>query len=78
MPMQETQHLHETILRSSSTLDRQTISSLEEINCNAAAPSEPPLREMLQKLHVLKMIAEQTNTELHLLERMIHRVLEVE
>jgi hypothetical protein len=40
-------------------------------------PAGPPLQELLQKLHFLEQIVEQTNTELHLLERMIHRVMEV-
>ena len=76
-PVQETQHLHETILRSSSSPDRHASDNSEKLHGSAKTQSGPPLKEMLQKLHFLEMIVEQTNTELHLLERMIHRVLEV-
>jgi hypothetical protein len=43
---------------------------------NANAQSNPPLQEMLQKLHFLETIVEQTNAELHILENMLHRVLD--
>jgi DNA-binding SARP family transcriptional activator len=76
-PVQETQHLHETILRSSSSPDRHAFDNSENLKSSANMQSSRPLSEMLQKLHFLEMIVEQTNTELHLLERMIHRVLEV-
>ena len=75
-PIQETQHLHETILRSSSSPDRRAFDDSENLKSTATTQSGPPLREMLQKLHFLEMIVEQTNTELHLLERMIHQVLQ--
>jgi DNA-binding SARP family transcriptional activator len=75
-PGQETQHLYETILRSSSSPDRRTVNDPQYLN-NTNIPAGLPLKEMLQKLHFLEMIVEQTNTELHLLERMIHQVLEV-
>lgn len=76
-PMPETQHLHETILRSSSSPDKPSLNNVENLKDSTKVPSAPPLREMLQKLHFLEMIVEQTNAELHLLEGMIHRVLEV-
>ena len=76
-PVQETQHLYETILRSSSTPDRRAFDNSKNSNRSSDIQSVSPLKEMLQKLHFLEMIVEQTNTELHLLERMIQRVLEV-
>jgi DNA-binding SARP family transcriptional activator len=76
-PGQETQHLYETILRSSSTPGKRSGDHPSSPNDPTNAPDGLPLKEMLQKLHFLEMIVEQTNTELHLLERMIHQVLEV-
>lgn len=75
-PGQETQHLYETILRSSASPETRAIDSLQPSHSNPNLPGGLPLKEMLQKLHFLEMIVEQTNTELHLLERMIHQVLE--
>ena len=71
-PAQETQHLYETIRRSASAPDRR-----ERLHSDTNVQAGPPLQELLQKLHFLEQIVEQTNTELHLLERMIHRVMEV-
>lgn len=70
-PVQETQHLYETILRSTALPDRRALdaSEISEVNPNQM------VTEMLQKLHFLKMIVEQTNTELRLLEGMIHKGL---
>ena len=77
-PVQETQNLYETILRSSSeAIPRQEARNSVVPSSSPVNQSDSPLNEMLQKLHFLEMIVEQTNTELHLLERMIHRVLEV-
>jgi DNA-binding SARP family transcriptional activator len=76
-PGQETQHLFETILSSSSSSARHGDNDTQFINNNTNIMLSPHLKEMLQKLHFLEMIVEQTNTELHLLERMIHQVLEV-
>ena len=76
-PVQETQHLYETILRSSFSPDREPFDKVEHLKGPTNPQSNPPLKEMLQKLHFLEMMVEQTNTELHLLEQMIHRVLEV-
>jgi DNA-binding SARP family transcriptional activator len=76
-PGQETQHLYETILRSSSSPDIRAVKDPQLLNSNTNIPVGLPLKEMLQKLHFLEMIVEQTNTELHLLERMIHQVLEI-
>ncbi|HEY3475497.1 MAG TPA: BTAD domain-containing putative transcriptional regulator [Anaerolineales bacterium] len=75
-PGPETQHLYETILRGSPSPARRANKLMEDVNSRADLSSDPPLKEMLQKLHFLEQIVEQTNTELHLLERMIHRVLE--
>jgi DNA-binding SARP family transcriptional activator len=76
-PGQETQNLYETILRSSSSPDRRAMETAAFSKDHPMLPAGLPLKEMLQKLHFLEMIVEQTNTELHLLERMIHQVLEV-
>jgi DNA-binding SARP family transcriptional activator len=75
-PMQETRHLYETILRSSTPPAQPGFVDSANHNGSSQMKSSPPLREMLQKLHFLEMIVEQTNTELHLLERMIQQVLE--
>jgi DNA-binding SARP family transcriptional activator len=75
-PTQETQHLYETILRSSSSAGRRTFEKAEPARDGSHPQSTPPLKEMLQKLHFLEMMVEQTNTELHLLEQMIQRVME--
>jgi len=72
-PVQETQHLYETILRSSFLPAKQAPDHLQnsEVNTNQT------ITEMLQKLHFLKMIVEQTNTELRLLEGMIQKGLTI-
>lgn len=74
-PMQETYHLYETILRSSAHPDKHVSNSFKKTNGSATSLSEPPLKEMLQKLSFLKMIVEQTNAELQLLEVMIQKGL---
>jgi DNA-binding SARP family transcriptional activator len=63
-PMHETQLLYENILQHGYS---------ENIEVNTDRLSNSPLREMLQKLHFLEMIVEHANTELHLLEGMIHQ-----
>lgn len=73
-PVQETQHLYEMILRRTSSPDEHQLRKRDTQNVNA--PSNPPLQEMLQKLHFLETIVEQTNAELHLLEQMLHQVLD--
>lgn len=75
-PVQETQHLYETIRRSSSAPNSGPAHDSGNLGSNTDRLASPPLKEMLQKLHFLEMIVEQTNTELHLLEQMIHQVLE--
>lgn len=75
-PVQETQHLYETILRNSSPAGRAALDKAEPLKGHPETQSNPPLKEMLQKLHFLEMMVEQTNTELHLLEQMIHRVIQ--
>jgi DNA-binding SARP family transcriptional activator len=74
-PVQETQHLYETIKRSPAAPERRTQNNQENINGHASLPTNPSLNEMVQKLHFLEMIVEQTNTELHILERMMQQVL---
>jgi DNA-binding SARP family transcriptional activator len=74
-PAQETQHLYETIKRSSAAPNWHRLDNLEQLNGNTDLSGNPPLSEMLQKLHFLEMIVEQTNTELHLLERMMQQAL---
>lgn len=73
-PMQETSHLHQTILRSSPPIHMEAGKSLE-LNSSSNSHSGSLLEEMLQKLLVLQMIVDQTNTELHLLEGMIQQVM---
>jgi DNA-binding SARP family transcriptional activator len=73
-PMQETQHLYESIRRSSSILHGKEVEAIQQLTHEA---TNPTLKEMIHKLHFLEMIIEQTNTELHVLEKMIQRVLEV-
>jgi DNA-binding SARP family transcriptional activator len=73
-PMGETQQLYESIRRSLSLPDGAASKKIEASNSTATHPS---LRVLLHKLHFLEMIAEQTNTELHLLEQMIQQVLEI-
>jgi DNA-binding SARP family transcriptional activator len=73
-PVQETQHLYEMILRRTSSPDEHQLRQHDTQNANAQ--SNPPLQEMLQKLHFLETIVEQTNAELHILENMLHRVLD--
>jgi DNA-binding SARP family transcriptional activator len=75
-PVQETQHLYEMILRRTSSLDEHQLQGAGSQNVRVSAPSNPPLQEMLQKLHFLETIVEQTNAELHLLEQMLHQVLD--
>jgi DNA-binding SARP family transcriptional activator len=74
-PMQETRHLHETILRSSSPVHAEA-NRPPAFNNISNSHSGSLLQEMLQKLHMLEMIVDQTNTELHLLEGMIQRVIQ--
>jgi DNA-binding SARP family transcriptional activator len=73
-PMLETQHLHESILRSSSPANEPPRKSVQLPNREATSPT---LKEMIHKLHFLEMIIEQTNTELHVLEQMIQQLWEV-
>jgi len=73
-PMGETKQLYESIRRSLSLPDGEASKMIEASNSSATHPS---LRELLHKLHFLEMIAEQTNTELHLLEQMIQQALEI-
>lgn len=68
-PTHETQLLYENILRHGYS---------ENIKVNTDRLSNTPLREMLQKLHFLEMIVEHANTELHLLEGMIHQFLQTD
>ena len=74
-PMQETRSLYETILRSPASPHNLSLHHAGDSGSSAGLQAGPPLKEMLQKLHYLKMIVEQTNTELQLLEGMIHRGL---
>lgn len=74
-PMQETRSLYETILRSPASPHNFPLNPAGNPGSSAGVQAGPPLKEMLQKLHYLKMIVEQTNTELQLLEGMIHRGL---
>jgi DNA-binding SARP family transcriptional activator len=74
-PAQETQHLYETILHSSSASAKSKLEDsvlLSSVNL----PLDQPLREMMQKLHVLETIVEQTNAELQRLEGMIRQALD--
>lgn len=72
-PMGKTQQLFESIRRSVSLPDGAASKMMEASQLKATGPS---LRELLHKLHFLEMIAEQTKTELHVLEHMIQQVLE--
>jgi DNA-binding SARP family transcriptional activator len=74
-PVQETQHLYDTILRSTSLPDGRNRENPDALNDNSILTPSQSIAEVLQKLHFLKMIVEQTNTELHLLEGMIHKGL---
>ncbi len=74
-PTQETQHLYETILHTPSSDDQHPFDYSKNL-LKTERLSNTPLREMLQKLHFLEMIVEQTNTELHLLEGLIRQLLE--
>jgi DNA-binding SARP family transcriptional activator len=76
-PMQETKDLYDTIVRGSFSPDKIAFDDPQFLNKQTTQLSGIHLQEMLQKLHFLEMIVEQTNTELHLLERMLHSVLEV-
>lgn len=71
-PMHETHHLYETILHSSAVPVGHTLNIQESSNGKTTSPT---LKDMLQKLHFLEMIVEQTNTELHVLDQMIQQVL---
>jgi DNA-binding SARP family transcriptional activator len=73
-PMQETRHLYETILHNSPS-NISAFDDPENPQANPTMLSGFPVRELLQKLHFLEMIVEQTHTELHLLEGMIHKGL---
>jgi DNA-binding SARP family transcriptional activator len=73
-PMQETQHLYESIRRSLSIPNGQEVKANQQPTHEATSPT---LKEMIYKLHFLEMIIEQTNTELHVLEKMIQQVWEV-
>jgi DNA-binding SARP family transcriptional activator len=77
-PAQETQHLYETILHSSSVSAKGNLEDSASLRSSTNIQSNQPLREMMQKLHFLEMIVEQTNAELHRLEGMIRQVLDVE
>jgi DNA-binding SARP family transcriptional activator len=75
-PSQETQHLYETILQSSSPSAPARLEDFEISRGSAHLQAHQPLGEMMQKLHVLEMIVEQTNAELHRLEGMIRQALD--
>lgn len=75
-PTQETHQLYETILHSSSAPAKLKLDDLVHARNNTNIPSNPPLSEMMQKLHFLEKMIEQTNAELHLLEGMIRQALE--
>jgi DNA-binding SARP family transcriptional activator len=72
-PMQETQHLYESIRRSSSQPKEP---AGEVIQWPTRETTSPTVKEMIHKLHFLEMIIEQTHTELHVLEKMIQQVLQ--
>lgn len=74
-PTHETQHLYETILHTPPSADQHPFGYSKDL-VKTERLSNTSLREMLQKLHFLEMIVEQTNAELHLLEGMIHQLLE--
>jgi DNA-binding SARP family transcriptional activator len=75
-PVQETRHLYETIMRS-APFPGQKRAETEVPSGESTPPHDsPPLHEMLQKLHFLESIVEQTHTELNLLEKLIHRVMQ--
>jgi DNA-binding SARP family transcriptional activator len=75
-PAQETQQLYETILHGSSARTKMKLEDSVHARNNTNLPSNPPLSEMMQKLHFLEKMIEQTNAELHLLEGMIRQALE--
>lgn len=75
-PAQETQQLYETILHSSSASTKGKLESFANLRNSANNSLNPPLDEMMQKLHFLETIIEQTNTELHLLKGMIRQALD--
>lgn len=75
-PAQETQQLYETILNSSSASPKRKLESSANLRSSANNSLNPPLDEMMQKLHFLETIIEQTNTELHLLKGMIRQALD--
>lgn len=74
-PTQETQQLYETILHSSSAPAKRKWEDSTARN-SVDISSNPPLSEMMQKLHFLEKMIEQTNAELHLLEGMIRQAME--
>lgn len=76
-PMQETRHLHETILRASSSPVQNGFDNSVNLSGSTNLGARPSLMGMLQKLSVLILIVEQTNTELHLLEKMIEQMLDI-
>jgi len=75
-PSQETQQLYETILHSASALANGSLKDFANSSSSLNIQADQPLREMIQKLHFLEMIIEQTSTELHLLEGIILQVLD--
>jgi hypothetical protein len=76
MPAQETQHLYETILHSTSASAKGKLDDPVNLRGSANMQLSQPLGEMMQKLHVLEMIVEQTNAELRRLEGMIRQALD--
>lgn len=75
-PAQETQQLYETILHSSSAPAKGKSEDFARVRNDTNIPLNPPLGEMMQKLHFLEKRIEQANAELHLLEGMIRQALE--
>jgi DNA-binding SARP family transcriptional activator len=75
-PSHETQHLYETILHSASALAKSSLEDFSNSSGSLNIQADQPLREMIQKLHFLEMIIEQTSAELHLLEGIILQVLD--
>lgn len=71
-PMQETQHLYESIRHSASLPNGQAPKGIQP---HSSEMSSPTLKNMIHKLHFLETIVEQTNTELHVLEQMVRQVL---
>ena len=77
-PMQETQQLRETILRSSTIPDRQILNDSESLPGSLTTrQGQGGVTEVLQKLYFLETIVEQASTELRLLQQMIHKGLTI-